>query len=53
MDKGLHKLFKDVANEISQALPSLGESSSEVSYSIPEPRNFSEGNRLSEDTKKS
>ena len=34
MGKGLHKLFKAVVNEISQALPILGESGSEFSYFI-------------------
>ena len=34
MGKGLHKVFKDVVNEISQILPILGESVSEVSYFI-------------------
>ena len=38
MGKGLHKLFKAVVNEISQALPILGESGSEASYFIPQPR---------------
>ena len=52
MDKGLQKLFKDVVNEISQALTSLGGSGSEVSYLIPEHRNFSEVTKLSEDIKK-
>ena len=52
MGKGLHKLFKAVVNDISQALPILGESGSEVSYFIPEPRNFSEVTILSEDIKK-
>ena len=42
MGKGLHKVFKAVVNEISQELPILGESGSEVSYLIPDPRNFSE-----------
>ena len=46
MGKGLHKVFKTVLKEISQDLPPLGESSSEVSYFIPEPRNFAEVNRL-------
>ena len=41
MGKGLHTLFKAVVNNISQALPILGESDSEVSYFIPESRNFS------------
>ena len=35
MGKNLHKLFKAVVNEISQALPILGESGSEASYFIP------------------
>ena len=35
MGKGLHKVLKDVVNYISQSLPSLGESGSEVSYFIP------------------
>ena len=34
MGKGLHKVFKDVVNELSKALPMLGESGSEVSYFI-------------------
>ena len=44
----LHKLFKAVVNEISQVLLILGESVSEVSYFIPEPRNFAEVTILSE-----
>ena len=52
MGKGLHKVFKAVVNEISQALPILDESESEVSYFIPEPSNFAEVTRLSEDIKK-
>ena len=48
MGKGLHKVFKDVVNDISQALPISGESGSEVSYFVPEPRNFSKVTRLSE-----
>ena len=35
MGKGLNKLFKAVVNDILQALPSVGESGSEVSYLIP------------------
>ena len=42
MGKGLHKVFKYIVNEISQVLPPLGESRSEVSYFIPYPRNFAE-----------
>ena len=52
MGKGLYKVFKAVFNENLQALPILGESGSEVSYFIPEPRNFAELTRLSEETKK-
>ena len=40
MGKGSHKLFKTVVKDISQELPPLGESGSEVSHLIPEPRNF-------------
>ena len=46
MGKGLHKLLKAVVEEISQVLPILSESGSEVSYFIPEPRKFAELNRL-------
>ena len=52
MGKGLHGLFKAVVNEISPALPIFGESGSEVSYFSPEPINFEEVTRLSEDIKK-
>ena len=52
MGKGLYKLFRAVVNDISQVLPIVGESGSEVSYFILEPRFFSEVTRLSEDTKK-
>ena len=52
MGKGLHKLFKAVVNDISQALTILGEVGSEVSCLIPEPRNFEEVTRLSEDIRK-
>ena len=47
MGKGLHKVFKAVINEISQVLPILGESGSEISDFIPEPRNFAEVTKLS------
>ena len=49
---GLHKLFKAVINEISQDLPILDESESEVSYFIPEPINFAEVTIFSDDIKK-
>ena len=52
MGKILHKVLKAVVNEISQDLPILGESGSEVSYFIPDPRNFSEVTRLSDKIKK-
>ena len=52
MVKVLHKLFKAVVNNIFQVLPILGESVSEVSLFIPEPRNFLEVDRLPEDIKK-
>ena len=52
MRKGLHKVFKDFVHDISQALPILVESSSEASYFIPEPRNFADLTRLSEDINK-
>ena len=52
MGKCLHKVFKAVVYEISQVLPILGESSSEVSYLIPETRSFAELNRLVEGIKK-
>ena len=53
MGKGLHKVFKTIVKEILQDLTPLGESGSEVSHFIPEPRNFSEVTRLSDDIKKS
>ena len=40
MGKGLHKVFKAVVKELSEALTVLGESGSKISYFIPEPRNF-------------
>ena len=52
MGKGSHKLFKNVVNDNLQDLTPLGESSSEVSHFIPEPRNFAEVVKLSDDIKK-
>ena len=52
MGKGLHHFFKTVVKEISHDLSTLGESSSEFSYFVPEPRKFAEVSRLSEDIKK-
>ena len=42
MGKGLHKIFKAVANELNNAFPTLGESVSEVSHFIPELRRSEE-----------
>ena len=50
--KGLHKVFDTVAKEILQELTALGESGSEVSHFILEPRNFAEVTKLSEKIKK-
>ena len=52
MGKGLHKVFSTVVKEISQELTPFGESGSEVSDFIPEPRNFAEVKKLSENIKK-
>ena len=52
MGKVLHKVFSTVVKEISQELTPLGESSSEFSYLIPEPRNFAEVTKLSDNIKK-
>ena len=52
MVKGLHKVFSTVVKEISQELTDLGESGSEVSHFIPEPRNFAEVTKFSDNIKK-
>ena len=52
MGKVLHKVSKTVVKEISQQLPPLEESGSEVSHFIPKPRNFSELTKFSDDIKK-
>ena len=52
MGKGLHKVFSTIVKEISQELTNLGESGSEVSHFIPEPRNFAEVTKLSENIRK-
>ena len=52
MGKVLHKVFKTVVKDISQYFPPLGESGSEVSHFIPEPKNFSEVKKLSDEIKK-
>ena len=48
MGKGLHKVSKTVVNELKNAYTTSGESGSEVSQLIPEPRNFSEVTSLLE-----
>ena len=40
MGKVLHKVFSTIIKEILQELTNFGESGSEVSHFIPEPRNF-------------
>ena len=52
MGKGLHKVFSTVVKNVSQELTPLGESGSEVSHFIPEPRNFAEVTKISENIKK-
>ena len=52
MGKGLHKVFSTVVKDILQELTPLGESGSEVSHFIPEPRNFAEVTKLSENNNK-
>ena len=52
MGKGLHKVFSMVVKEILQELTAMGESGSEVSHFIPEPRRFAEVKKLSENIKK-
>ena len=47
MGKVLHKVFSMVVKYISQKLTPLGESSSEVSHFISEPRNFARVTKLS------
>ena len=48
MGKGLHKVFITFVKEILQELTALGESGSEVSHFIPEPRNFAEVEKFRE-----
>ena len=52
MVKVLHKVFNTILKEISQELTNLGESGSEVSHFIPEPRIFAEVTKLSENIRK-
>ena len=52
MGKGLHKVFRTIAKEILQELATVGESGSEVSHFIPEPRKFAEVKKLSDNIRK-
>ena len=52
MGKGLHKVFRTVEKYILQDLTPLGESGSEVSHFIQEPRNFAEVTKFSDNIKK-
>ena len=52
MDKGLHKIFKEVVNKLKNAFPNLGKSGSKVSHFIPEPGNFEAVTILPADIKK-
>ena len=52
MGKSLHKVFSTIVKEILQEFTALGESGSEVSHFIPEPRNFAEVKKLSENIRK-
>ena len=52
MGKGLHRVFSTIISEISQELTNFRESGSEVSHFIPEPRNFAEVTKLSENIRK-
>ena len=52
MGKGLHMVFSTIVKDILQELATLVESGSEVSHFIPEPRNFAEVTKLSENISK-
>ena len=52
MGKGLHKVFSTIVKELSQELTNFGETGSEVSHFIPEPRKFAEVTKLSENIRK-
>ena len=52
MGKGIHKVLSTIVKEILQELTNFGESISEVSHFIPEPRYFSEVTKLSENIRK-
>ena len=52
MGKGLHRVFSTIVKDVLQELTNFGESGSEVSHFIPEPRNFSEVKKLSKNIRK-
>ena len=52
MGKGLHRFFSTIVSEISQELTNFGETGSEVSHFILEPRNFVEVTKLAENIRK-
>ena len=52
MGKGLYKVFSTIVKDISQELEALGESGSEVSHFILEPRNVAEMTKLSDNIRK-
>ena len=52
MGKGLNRVFSTIISKISQKLTNFGESGSEVSHFIPEPKNFSEVTKLAENIRK-
>ena len=47
MGKVLHKVFSNIVKDILQEWTNFGESGSEASHFIPEPRNFAEVTKLS------
>ena len=52
MVKGLHRVFSTIVSEILQELTNFGETGSELSHFISEPRNFAEVTRLAENIRK-
>ena len=52
MGKCLHNVFSTIVKDISQELTNFGESGSELSHFIPEPRNFAEVKKLSKNIRK-
>ena len=52
MGKCLHRVFSTMVSDISQELTNFGETGSEVSHFIPEPRKFAEVTRLAENIRK-